>query len=139
VDSGYQKIIENTWSGNAATASISHEQKYGAGILYAEWPASVVQPVVELHSRVQTRDHAVDFAAQPAAVDKLTPQEHTLYTSPTKHMPLDGIVRDTMKSIVKGARTDREKAKASPKSVAAAWATSRPCSRAAIWAANAPT
>jgi transglutaminase-like putative cysteine protease len=112
VESGFQKVIENTWSGNAPAAKILRDQKYGAGMLYAEWPASVGQPVIELHSRVQTRDRAVDFAARPAAVDKLTPRERALYTSPTRHMPLDGIVRETMKGIVKGARTDREKANA---------------------------
>jgi transglutaminase-like putative cysteine protease len=112
VDSGYQKVVENTPSGNATTAKILHDQKYGAGMLYAEWPASVSRPVVELHSRVQTRDRAVDFAVQPTAVEELSPRARALYTSPTKHMPLDGIVRDTMKSIVKDARTDREKAKA---------------------------
>jgi transglutaminase-like putative cysteine protease len=112
VESGYQKVVENTSSGNAATAKILHDPKYGAGMLYAEWPASVDRPVVELHSRVQTRDHAVDFAARPTAVEPISPQARALYTSPTKHMRLDATVRETVQSIVKGARTDREKANA---------------------------
>ncbi len=61
-----RSVLDNDWSGNAATAKIVHDEKYGAGMLYAEWPAAVGQPVVELRSRVQTRDRAVDFAARPA-------------------------------------------------------------------------
>jgi len=87
VDSGYQKVVENAWSGNAPTAKILHDQKYGARMLYAEWPASVGRPLVELHSRVQTRDRAVDFAAQPTAVEQLSPQARALYTSPTSTCP----------------------------------------------------
>ncbi len=90
------------------------EETHGAGMLYAEWPASVSQPVIELRSRVETRDRAVDFAAtaRPAAVEELSPRARTLYTSPTAHMPLDGIVLQTMKTAVGGARTDLDKARA---------------------------
>jgi transglutaminase-like putative cysteine protease len=112
LSSGYQKAIDNTWSGNAVTAKTLLEDKYGAAMLYAEWPASVREPVVELHSRVQTRNCAVDFATPPVAVEKLSPRERALYTSPTKHMPLDGIVLETMRAVIKGARSDRDKARA---------------------------
>ena len=92
VNSGYQKVLDNNWSGNAASAKILHDEKQGADMLYAEWPAAAGQPVLELHSRVQTRDRAVDFAAKPATVEELSPQARKLYTSATQHMPLDGIV-----------------------------------------------
>src|SRR5437879_10712366 len=65
VDSGYQKILDNAWSGNAPTAKIAYDGKYGAGMLYAEWPTTEKNPVVELYSRFATRDHAVDFSARP--------------------------------------------------------------------------
>src|SRR3981081_1388108 len=49
VDSAYQKTIDNAWSGNAQVAKLMHDGKYGAGMLYAEWPASEKNPVVELY------------------------------------------------------------------------------------------
>ena len=120
-------------------------------MLYAEWPAAAGQPVLELRSRVQTRDHAVDFAARPATVEELSPQARKLYTSPTEHMPLDGIVHDTMRAAIKGARTDVDKARAIyewvvdehlPRSQGARLRPGRredACSGAARSAASAPT
>jgi transglutaminase-like putative cysteine protease len=112
VDSGYQKVIDNVWSGNAGTMKIVHDGKYGAGMLYAEWPDSENKPYVELHSRFATRDRAVDFASRMAGVEKLSAAERKFYTEPTDHMPTDGIVLQTGRDITKGANTDYDKAKA---------------------------
>src|SRR2546427_4441697 len=102
VDSSYQKTIDNAWSGNAQVAKLMHDGKYGAGMLYAEWPTSEKNPVVELYSRFATRDRAVDFA-RPGSVEKLTPEQWVFYTEPTEHMPTDGIVRKTAQDITRGA------------------------------------
>src|SRR6266498_1063136 len=112
VDSGYQKTIDNAWSGNTTTATIVHDGKYGAGMLYAEWPTAEKNPVIELYSRFATRDRAVDFSARPGAVEKLTPEQRVFYTEPTEHMPTDGIVRKTAQDITRGANSDYAKAKA---------------------------
>ena len=112
VDSGYQRPIDNAWSGNAQTAKIVHDGKYGAGMLYAEWPTAEKNPVIELYSRFATRDRAVDFSARPGSVEKLSPEQRTFYTEPTEHMPTDGIVRKTALDITRGAKSDYDKAKA---------------------------
>src|SRR6266567_4072778 len=111
VDSGYQKTIDNAWSGNTTNATIVHDGKYGAGMLYAEWPTAEKNPVIELYSRFATRDRAVDFA-RPGSVEKLTPEQRVFYTEPTEHMPTDGIVRKTAQDITRGAKSDYDKAKA---------------------------
>jgi transglutaminase-like putative cysteine protease len=112
VDSGWQKVIDNAWSGNASTAKIVHDGKYGAGMLYAEWPDSENRPWVELHSRFRTRDRAVDFASRIALAERLTPAERAFYTAPTEHIPVDGIVLQTARDVTKGTKTDYDKAKA---------------------------
>jgi len=112
VDSGYQKTIDNAWSGNAQVAKLVYDGKYGAGMLYAEWPDSVNAPAIELYSRFATRDRAVDFASRPASVEKLSAGEREFYTEPTEHMPTDGIVKKTAQDITIGASTDYQKAKA---------------------------
>ena len=48
--------------GNAAAMRMVHDPKYGAAMLYAEWPATQKAPVVEVTSRFATRDRAVDFS-----------------------------------------------------------------------------
>ena len=112
VDSGYQKTLDNAWSGNAQTAKIVHDGTYGAGMLYAEWPTAEKNPVIELYSRFATRDRAVDFSARSGSVEKLSPEQRAFYTGATEHMPTDGIVKTTAQDITKGARTDYDQAKA---------------------------
>src|ERR1700693_767552 len=106
VDSGYQKTIDNAWSGNAQVAKVLHDGKYGAGMLYAEWPTSEKNPVVELTSRFATRDRAVDLSSRPAFTGKLDAGERIFYTEATEHMPIDGIVKKTALEITKGAKSD---------------------------------
>src|SRR5215831_12288329 len=62
-----QRVIDNSWSGNAGQAEIVRDGKYGVAMLYAEWPASEQQPAVGVTSRVTTRDRAIDFAKRGAA------------------------------------------------------------------------
>ena len=112
VDSGYQKILDNAWSGNAQTAKIAYDGKYGAGMLYAEWPTAEKNPVVELYSRFATRDRAVDLSSRPAFAERLGAGERSFYTEATEHMPIDGIVKKTAQDITQGARSDYDKAKA---------------------------
>ncbi|HEY6241884.1 MAG TPA: transglutaminase-like domain-containing protein [Burkholderiales bacterium] len=111
-DSIYQRTIDNAWSGNATTARIEHDGKYGTGMFCAEWPTSEKNPVIELHSRFATRDHAVDLSSGPASAEKLDAGERAFYTKPTEHMPTDGIVKQTAQDITRGARSDYDKAKA---------------------------
>jgi len=112
VSSGWEKPIDNAWSGNAETMTLLHDGKYGAGIFYAEWPTARKDPVVELHSRFSTRDRAVNLSAPRISTAKLDAAEATLYTAPTPHIPLDGIVKQTALEVTRGAGTDFEKARA---------------------------
>src|SRR5688500_2074811 len=87
----WQKVIGNSWSGNAATAQVLNDGKYGVGMLYAEWPAGV-QPVIELTSRFATRDHAVDLSKPRQDAERLSAAERKFFTAPTELIPTDGIV-----------------------------------------------
>jgi transglutaminase-like putative cysteine protease len=110
-DTDYQKSLGQTWTGNASTMRVYRDEKYGAGIFYAEWPAGETAPVAELVTRFATRDRAVDLSApgNAAPEDKATLQK---YLSGTKFITTDGIVRKTAREITKSSGTDVEKAKA---------------------------
>jgi transglutaminase-like putative cysteine protease len=109
-DTGWQKSIGDSWSGNAREAKIVHDGKYGLGMLYVEWPVREMNPMIEVTSRFMTRDRAVDLS-RPGDID-LSAADRKFFTAPTDHIPTDGIVRKTALGITKGAKTDVEKARA---------------------------
>jgi transglutaminase-like putative cysteine protease len=109
-DTGWQKTIGNSWSGNAREAKVSYDGKYGVGMLYVEWPEREMNPMIEVTSRFMTRDRTVDFS-RPGDID-LSAADRKFFTAPTQLIPTDGIVRKTALGITKGAKTDVEKARA---------------------------
>ncbi len=100
----------NLWLGNALTGRILRNPEYGAEMLYAEWAAGE-KPVIELISRVATRDRAVDLS-RSEQVEPLSRAERRLNTKATRLLPTDGIVRKTALGITRGARTDEARARA---------------------------
>ena len=112
VDTDYQKSLGQTWTGNAAIARLYREEKYGAGILYAEWPAGETAPVVEVTTRLATRDRMVDVtkpSGNPAPEDRATLAR---YREGSRLVRTDGIVKKTSQQIIKGIDGDVEKARA---------------------------
>ena len=110
-DTPWQRSHGNQWTGNAARAQILPDGKYGATMLYAEWPTGV-PPILELTSRFATRDHAVDLSKPRQDAERLSAAERAFFTAPTELIPTDGIVRETATAAVKGARSDVQKARA---------------------------
>lgn len=102
----------NIWQGNASVMRVETDPVYGADMLYAEWAADTVVPVLEVVSRFATRDRAIDFSRPAANPVTLAAAEFELYTRPTALLPTDGIVRDTALEITRGAKSDEDKARA---------------------------
>jgi transglutaminase-like putative cysteine protease len=111
-DTDWQRNLGNRWSGNAARTEIVTDGKYGAAMLYAEWPASVATPRLELTSRFAARDRMVDPAKPRPDAERLSAAQREFFTAPTEYIPTDGLVRKTAQGIVKGARSDVDKARA---------------------------
>jgi transglutaminase-like putative cysteine protease len=111
-DTDWQKVIGNSWSGNAAQAQVLNDGKYGVGMLYAEWRAGEQQPLLELTHRFATRDRAVDLSRPDQKAGRLSAAERAFYTAPTELIPTDGIVKTTALEVTKRARTDMDKARA---------------------------
>ncbi len=111
-DTGWQRNLGSSWSGNASQAKLVSDGKYGALMLYAEWPAGTPSPRLEVVSRVATRDRTVDTSKARPDAERLSTPEREFYTAPTDYIPTDGIVRRTAEDIVRGARGDVDKARA---------------------------
>jgi transglutaminase-like putative cysteine protease len=104
------KSLGSEWTSNGA-ANIVRERNNGAEMLHVEWSDGADDAVVEVTSRVATRDRAVDFA-KPGRPKPLSAAEDELYTQGTALIPVDGIVKETSDKIVAGATTDIDKARA---------------------------
>ena len=52
----YFKRQGDTWTGNYKAARSIQYDKYGTGIVFAEWPAAEKAPVLEVTSRFMTQD-----------------------------------------------------------------------------------
>ena len=109
-DSRYLKSLGNTWSANGGNIGFTEDPKFGAGIVWAEFPEGV-QPALTLTSRFATHNVAVDLSQRGdvPAEDRAVLRK---YTQATDLLPTDGIVKDTSSEIVRGARGDLEKARA---------------------------
>jgi transglutaminase-like putative cysteine protease len=100
----------NLWQGNAAIVHVLRNPDYGAEMLYAEWQTDDI-PVLEVTSRIATRDRALDLA-RAGQVTPLSQADRHLYTKATKLLPTDGIVKATALEITRGGETDQDKAQA---------------------------
>ncbi len=106
VNNDWQKSLESSYSSNGK-ATMTDDGQDGAKMLYVEFPASEAKPFVELTSRVQTRNRAVDWASKGAVREDADTLHY--WTRPTALLPTDGIVRKTALDATKGAKTDEEK------------------------------
>ncbi|MGH7374412.1 MAG: transglutaminase-like domain-containing protein [Candidatus Rokuibacteriota bacterium] len=111
-DTDYHKSLGQTWTGNAAVSRVYRDERYGAAIFYAEWPATEKAPVVEVTSRFATRDRMVDVTKP--GTNPITEDRATLarYRESTKLIRTDGIVKKTSQQITKGIDNHVEKARA---------------------------
>ena len=102
--------LGNEWTGNGA-ASVVQEPNYGAQMLHVVWADGSDNCLVEVTSRIATRDRAVDLA-KPTPPSSLSSPERELYSRGTDLIPVDGIVKEASDKIVAGAETDVDKARA---------------------------
>jgi transglutaminase-like putative cysteine protease len=107
----WHKTLGSSWTGNASRTFVATDGKYGVQMLYAEWAEGTASPVVEVTSRVSTKDRDVDVTRTRPGVELSAP-ERAFYTAPSEFIPTDGIVRETALQATRGAQTDVEKGRA---------------------------
>ena len=109
VESDWQRSLDSNWASNGA-ARLQSDAVYGARFLHVEFTPGEKKPWVELSSRIQTRNRAVDWTARKAAREDAGTLQ--FWTRPSALLPTDGIVRTTALAATRGARTDVAKARA---------------------------
>ena len=108
----YFKREPDTWTGNFKAARAVQYDKYGTGLVFAEWAPGEKAPALEVKSRFMTRDRQIDLNGKPNAAIKENPAVLNYFRQPSKLIRTDGIVLTTSKGIVMGLKTDVDKAKA---------------------------
>ena len=107
VNSDWQKSLESEFSSNGSTR-LEDDEKTGARMLYAEFSETVAQPYLEVTSRIQTQNRALDLSKKRTVSEDSATLKY--WTQPTSLLPTDGIVRKTALDATQGAKTDVEKA-----------------------------
>jgi transglutaminase-like putative cysteine protease len=110
-DKEWFKSNGNEWTTNGK-AALARDPKYGAEMLHVEWAASEKAPVVEVISKIATRDRAVDLTKPGESPAGLSAADRKLYTEGTELIPTGGIVTETANRITASAKTDVEKTRA---------------------------
>ncbi|MCZ8294031.1 MAG: transglutaminase domain-containing protein [Hylemonella sp.] len=108
VDADWQRSLGNSYASNGQ-ARMGSDAVYGARLLQVDFTPGEKKPWVELTSRIQTNNRAVNWAAKKPAPEAAANLQ--FWTRPTALLPTDGIVRKTALEATRGARTDAEKAK----------------------------
>ncbi len=109
INTDWQQSLESGFSSNGASRMLADGVE-GARVLFTEF-AEGVKPVVEITSRVRTRNRA-DLAAGASAFDKADAATLHHYTRATALLPTDGLVRKTALTATQGAHTDVQKVRA---------------------------
>jgi len=109
-ESDWFRSLGSEWTGNGAS-TVLQEPTYGAQMLQVAWADGIDSCIVEVTSRIATRDRAVDLA-KPGTPSPLSTAQRELYTRGTDFIPVDGIVKETSDKIVGSAKTDVDKARA---------------------------
>ena len=106
------KSLDSDWTSNGRSTLV-RDAKYGAAMLHVEWTGGAESPMVEVTSKIATRDRAIDLA-KPGRAAPLSATERELNTQGTELIPVDGIVKQTSDRIIAAAaaESDVEKARA---------------------------
>jgi len=108
----YFKRDEDSWGGNFKAARAIQYDRYGTGIVFAEWAAGEKAPVLELKSRFATRDRQIDLTNKTAGANGESKTVLDYFRKGSKLIKTDGIVASTSKSITAGYKIDVDKARA---------------------------
>ena len=110
VNTDWQQSGVSSFSSNG-NARMRSDSLQGVQMLFAEFPAQLEKPYVEVTSRVQTLNRAAS-ATPTGAVPAEDAATLKYFTRPTQLLPTDGIVRETAMKAIAGASTDAEKVRA---------------------------
>jgi len=110
LEAPFHRTLSNEFRAEGGRSAVVTEAKYGAGIVWAEWPEGA-KPILTHTSRFALRNFAVDLS-RPGNAKPEDPLILARYTQATDVMPTDGAVKKLSDEIVKGKQGNVEKSRA---------------------------
>jgi len=110
LEAPFHRTLSNDFTAEGGKSAVVTEAKYGAGIVWAEWPEGT-KPILTHTSRFALRNFAVDLS-RPGNAKPEDPLILARYTQATDVMPTDGAVKKLSDEIVKGKQGNVEKSRA---------------------------
>ena len=104
-DTYYQFTQGSVWNGNAKKAKFHNIPKTNFPVFHAEWRGSGPRKVT-VSSIVKTRNRSVNLQNFFEKKNRIIPSSIKRFLLPTRHAPLNGIVRMTASSITKAANAN---------------------------------
>lgn len=109
LDSDYQKLISLDYEGNYSESDVFKEGIYHAPMLYAEWKEGKVKRVkISIKAEIGERVTEWNKVKESGNI----PEDIKIFLLPTKHIPIDGIVKEYADNITRDKVGATEKAKA---------------------------
>ena len=109
---GYFKRLGDNWKGNYRWVKTARADSVGTGMVFAEWSPGETAPVMEITSRVMTRDRKVDLKKQPDPSVREHKAVLNYFLQPSELIKTDGLVASTAHEITADLHTDVDKAQA---------------------------
>jgi transglutaminase-like putative cysteine protease len=110
LEAPFHRTLSSDFTAEGGKSAVVTEAKYGAGIVWAEWPEGA-KPILTHTSRFAIRNFAVDLS-RPGNAKPEDPLILARYTQATDIMPTDGAVKKLSDDIVKGKQGNVEKSRA---------------------------
>ncbi len=107
VNTKWQRSLANETTGNAAQTTLGTDVESGAHFVVAQFKVGTASPALQITSRVQTMDRAVDWNSPSGSTE--SPASLRRWIRPTGLVPTDGIVRQTALRITRGTHDDSDK------------------------------
>jgi transglutaminase-like putative cysteine protease len=105
---GWQRVVEQSWEGNADKAGITRDSATGVAVLFAEWRAGASNPAFRLVNRVETADRQFDITHRNQPTERQEILRRNLHTLGESS---DGLLRSTAERIVGRVRDPVAQAK----------------------------
>lgn len=103
-DTPFQQLRQLRFSGNYDIAYSTSDNQYSAKTLFARWPEAREPVTMVVEMVIDTQDWEItkhgDLANYTPPSDLIYPLDVQAFLQPTAHMPIDGIVRETMQQAV---------------------------------------
>ena len=115
VDTAFQQMTRLSFSGNYQQAYTTTNNAYGARTLFASWPESGGDLLLQLELEIETADweplkhEALKTWQAPEQI--VYPVDVKPYLLATAHTPIDGLVRETAQKITGGEQDPLKKAR----------------------------